>query len=276
MSAAGVAIGALLVSFSFPPAVILAALAAFLITAAGNVINDVIDVEADKINRPKRPIPSGKISKPEGAAIATILFTLGLALSALTANIACLAIALFNSALLVSYSATLQNKVFVGNAAVAFLAGSTFLFGGAAAGNIALPLFLALLSGLATLSREIVKDMEDVEGDRKSFMKRLGKHRKTAGERFSADASGVKLKYSEQHAVVAACITIWLAVAVSAIPYALSLLGTAYVLILVPTDLILLYSTVMLLRKRNFGRVSTFIKYGMAAGLLAFLLGSAL
>ena len=34
-----------------------------LSAAASNVINDVFDIEIDTINRPNRPIPSGKIKK---------------------------------------------------------------------------------------------------------------------------------------------------------------------------------------------------------------------
>jgi geranylgeranylglycerol-phosphate geranylgeranyltransferase len=34
-----------------------------LIDAGGNIINDFFDVEIDKINKPKRPIPSGLISR---------------------------------------------------------------------------------------------------------------------------------------------------------------------------------------------------------------------
>lgn len=275
MSAASVAIGALLVTFSFSQPVLLAVIAGAIITAAGNSVNDVIDVEADKTNRPKRPVPSGRMTRKQASVLTALLFAAGIALSALTGSILCLAIAAFNSVLLVAYSATLQNKLFVGNAAVAYLAASTFLFGGAAAGNLALPLILALLSGLATLAREIVKDLEDTKGDMKSFTRRMKRRGRAAGERFSAGASGARLRYSERHAVLAACVSIWIAVAVSAVPFALGLLGPVYVLLLVPTDIVLLYSTAVLLGERDYGRVRTLIKYGMAAGLLAFLLGSA-
>jgi len=41
---------------------LLLAVVVVLVTAAGNVINDVYDIEIDRINRPERPIPSGEIS----------------------------------------------------------------------------------------------------------------------------------------------------------------------------------------------------------------------
>lgn len=40
----------------------LGSFAGALISGAGMVINDYFDVEIDKINRPQRPLPSGKIS----------------------------------------------------------------------------------------------------------------------------------------------------------------------------------------------------------------------
>jgi geranylgeranylglycerol-phosphate geranylgeranyltransferase len=43
--------------------ILLAAVCAALVTAAGNVINDIWDYEADLINKPERPIPSGIITK---------------------------------------------------------------------------------------------------------------------------------------------------------------------------------------------------------------------
>lgn len=280
MSAASVAIGAVLVSLSFTPAVLLAVIAAFLITAAGNSVNDALDVEADRVNRPKRPIPSGRISRTQAAALTSVLFAAGIVLAALTGSVLCLAIASLNSALLVLYSASLQNKVFLGNVAVAYLACSTFLFGGAAAGNIALPVLLMLLSGLATFAREIVKDLEDVEGDRKSFLRRMksmgkkGAKAKALGERFSIGKSGARLRYNPSHASFLACASIIAAAAMSAVPYLMGLLGPVYLALLIPTDGILLYAAFLAASRKDYGKASTAIKWGMAMGLLAFLLGS--
>ncbi|MCK5032602.1 MAG: UbiA family prenyltransferase, partial [Calditrichia bacterium] len=45
--------------------VFLAALSASLITVGANVINDYFDIEIDRINKPKRLLPSGQISKKQ-------------------------------------------------------------------------------------------------------------------------------------------------------------------------------------------------------------------
>jgi geranylgeranylglycerol-phosphate geranylgeranyltransferase len=79
----------------------------------------------------------------------------------------CLFIAVINVLILVLYAAKLKSLPVVGNAAVAYLAASIFLFGGAFAGMDALVLMipLAAITFLATMVREILKDAEDVEGD---------------------------------------------------------------------------------------------------------------
>lgn len=46
--------------------IILAIITVFFETAAGNVINDCFDYDIDLINKPERPIPSGRISLRKG------------------------------------------------------------------------------------------------------------------------------------------------------------------------------------------------------------------
>jgi geranylgeranylglycerol-phosphate geranylgeranyltransferase len=140
-----------------------------LITAAGNVINDYFDVEIDRVNRPDRPIPSGQVSRPAARAYATTLFLAGILICLLT-NTLCIAIAVFNSLLLIAYAAKLKRTPLLGNIAVSFLAGSMFLFGGALGGLPGLyhVLPFAVMTFFAMLARELVKDAEDIEGDRAS------------------------------------------------------------------------------------------------------------
>lgn len=45
-----------------------------LLNAASNVLNQVYDLDIDKVNKANRPIPSGKVSVNEGKAIAWILY----------------------------------------------------------------------------------------------------------------------------------------------------------------------------------------------------------
>jgi geranylgeranylglycerol-phosphate geranylgeranyltransferase len=137
-----------------------------LITAAGNVINDYFDAEIDAVNRPDRPIPTGTVSRIAARCFAVTLFLAGILVSLLT-NPLCIAIAVFNCLLLVIYAARLKSTPFFGNAAVSYLAASMFLFGGALNGweGLVHVLPVALITFFGMLSRELVKDAEDIEGD---------------------------------------------------------------------------------------------------------------
>lgn len=148
------------------PSAVLLFIIVTLITAAGNVINDYFDEEIDRINRPERPIPSGIISPMAARCFAITLFLAGILVAFFT-PLLCLTIVVINSVILFLYAAKLKGMPVVGNAAVAYLASSIFLFGGAFAGWDALVLMipLAAITFLATMVREILKDAEDVEGD---------------------------------------------------------------------------------------------------------------
>ncbi|MCW9094558.1 MAG: UbiA family prenyltransferase, partial [Ignavibacteriaceae bacterium] len=58
--------------------VLLAAVSAALTAASGNVLNDIIDIDIDKINRPNRPLPSGKINITEAYLLISVLILLSL------------------------------------------------------------------------------------------------------------------------------------------------------------------------------------------------------
>ena len=57
--------------------IILAMMAVFFETAAGNVINDYYDYKIDLVNKPDRPLPSGRISLKNGKYYAYFLFLAG-------------------------------------------------------------------------------------------------------------------------------------------------------------------------------------------------------
>ncbi|MBN1431482.1 MAG: geranylgeranylglycerol-phosphate geranylgeranyltransferase [Methanomicrobiaceae archaeon] len=172
-----IAAGAPLISSeAAPPLYIYPALilAVALITAAGNVINDYFDRDIDAVNRPDRPIPSGDISPNAALLFSMILFLTGL-VSCLFTNVLCMAIAVLNSALLVLYAMKLKGLPLSGNVAVSYLTASIFLFGGAVYGFSGLwqNIYVAIIVFLAIFAREILKDAEDIEGDREGGAKTL-------------------------------------------------------------------------------------------------------
>lgn len=144
--------------------VFMAAITVFLITASTNAWNDYIDIEIDRVNKPRRPLPSGLVS-PRGALVFSIAgSTISLVVAAFINQPAFL-IALGSNILLYLYSWKLKCTVLFGNAAVATVIALCFIFGGVAAGNIQPVLLLAVTVFFAMLGREILKTMADYKGD---------------------------------------------------------------------------------------------------------------
>src|SRR5512136_2649802 len=92
----------------------------FTITAGGNVFNDLRDLEIDRINRPLRPLPSGKVTPRAAGVLAAALFSAGLILT-LPAGLPCVVIAVANSLLLILYARSLKGTALWGNVAVSYL-----------------------------------------------------------------------------------------------------------------------------------------------------------
>ncbi len=248
----------------------------FLITGAGNAINDYIDIEADRINKPKRPIPSGRVSSRSTLWFSALLFAAGIIFSGFLPWFA-VALALFNSSVLIIYSYCLQNKILLGNISVGYLVGSTFLFGGAALGNLYLPFLLMLLAMFSTISREVVKDLEDLEGDRKSFFKRMASEaKKVVAERFGIKERETEMKITKRRAKAIAVASMLATLVVSPLPYLLGILGLPYLVMLIPTAMVFLLSiavTAGASTRKGFVKASRFVKLGMNMGLLAFIVG---
>ncbi len=141
-----------------------AAAAAALITAGGNAINDLFDIDIDRINRPERPLASGRLSRNQVTAFYAGTTLAGLALSA-SINMWTLLIAAFAAVLVFLYSFKFKRKILTGNLVVAAVTGLAFIYGGAAVADIRDVYPAAIFAFLTNLIREIIKDAEDVRGD---------------------------------------------------------------------------------------------------------------
>ncbi len=143
----------------------LAAVSAGLICAGANVINDYYDVDIDRINRPGRPLVTGIINKKQALAYWALLSLIGVFLNAFI-HIVCLSIAAGTVGILWIYSRWLKQTTLWGNLTVSAVTGLTFLYAGAAVGIWQPVVLPALFAFLIHLAREILKDIEDVPGDR--------------------------------------------------------------------------------------------------------------
>jgi geranylgeranylglycerol-phosphate geranylgeranyltransferase len=223
-------------------------------TGAGNAVNDYFDRDIDRINRPNRPIPRGAVAPREALAFSVALF-LGAVGAALLLPLPAVAIAVVNLLALVAYTEYFKGLPGVGNVVVAYLTGSTFLFGGAAVGRLRAPAVVVLfaLSALATLTREIVKDVEDVDGDREEGLRTL------------------PIVVGESAALRVSALVMLVAVVASALPYVRGTFGLAYVALVVPADLLMLQAT-----RRAFddpGSSQRDLKLGMFVAAAAFVAG---
>ena len=242
------------------PGVLLLFVVVTLITAAGNVINDYFDVEIDRVNRPDRPIPSGQVILPAARAYALVLFVTGIFVCFFT-NELCIAIAVFNSLLLIAYAARLKRTPLFGNITVSFLAASMFLFGGALNGLPGLfhVLPFAVMTFFAMLARELVKDGEDVEGDKAS------------------GAVTIPIRYGIKATMILALFCAVLGVVASLAPYLWW--GFWYIIGILPVDGIILYACIKAVRCTTPSDVkasgaSTLLKAGMFASLVIFTLSA--
>ncbi|MDI6888431.1 MAG: geranylgeranylglycerol-phosphate geranylgeranyltransferase [Methanocellales archaeon] len=225
----------------------------FVVTAGGNAINDFCDAKIDAINKPHRPIPSGRISPRSAFALAISLFGIGIVLSYFI-NPICFLIAAANSLLLMGYAYKLKRTVLWGNVSIGYLTGSTFLFGGAAVNKIVITFILFLLAMLATVGREIVKDIEDIKGDKKEGLTTL------------PISAGVK-----KSAIIASAFVI-MAVILSPLPIVLSNFGISYLATVTLADVILLLGITII--EKYPARSSSLLKGGMMVALLAFIVGA--
>jgi geranylgeranylglycerol-phosphate geranylgeranyltransferase len=249
----GILVSKTTLSFEVIGPCVLVFVAVFLVAAGGNVINDYFDVAIDQVNKPHRALPSGRITQRDALLYAITLMLFGVAV-ALFINPICLGLAAFNAALLVLYSWKLKRSALVGNLLVGYLTGSVFLFGGIAVFSVFLPGMLFLSAMLAITSREIVKDVEDLPGDTR------------------AGASTLPIRYGVAPSLAVATFFMLAAVAISPLPYIISILGPAYLGIIVVADFILLYG--LFLSWSAPSRASAIIKYGMLIVLLAYIIGA--
>jgi len=235
------------------PYLMLAAVA--FATAAGNTINDIYDVDIDRVNKPRRPLPAGSLSVR--VAVGLYIFCIAAAVCLLPFLPA--AAALWIAAwvvLLHLYSWRLKRMYLAGNILVALVAGSGFLLGAFAGGDTMAGLIPAIFTFFFVMGREIVKDTDDLEGDRacKAMTFPVKSGRKTA---------------------LGTALVIFLSLCVSLpLPSYVGFYRMAYgFIMLLAVVPVLLLSIWIILKDRPLGLVSTLLKVGMFFGCAAFYFG---
>ena len=141
-----------------------------MLVGGGNALNDYNDRESDKENHPNRPIPAGLINAEDALTYSRILLAGGLMIVLFgLANKLPFVIALIGTVTLISYENQLKALGLSGNIAVGFMSGAVFLYAGMVVNDPGPTLWMFGLAFLATVSREIIKDIQDLEGDTDRF-----------------------------------------------------------------------------------------------------------
>ncbi|PHR12764.1 MAG: prenyltransferase [Aequorivita sp.] len=166
-------------------------IATLCIAAAGNIINDIYDVEIDKINKPSKVLIGKKISERNSNQLFIILNIIGVGIGFYLSNVigkpgfAALFIGI--SALLYLYASYLKGMLLIGNLLVSALVAMSLIIvalfdllpiitpqnqaGQSAVFKILL--HYALFAFFINFIREIVKDLQDINGDKKAGMNTL-------------------------------------------------------------------------------------------------------
>lgn len=232
-------------------------LVGFILVAGSMAINDILDKEIDAINNPSRPIPSGRVSETEASVFAGITLITGLSLAFVLSTLNFL-IAIMAVSLMLYYNRFGKKTGLPGNVAVSVNLAIPFIFGGAVGGVNATLWIFALLAFLAGMGREIIKGIADMEGDSRR------------GVRTLAVTRGLPI------ASKTGAFFFLVAVLLSAVPIAFSMVSWLYVPIVLVCDLGFLYSAYSIVKDsslKNAFRTKNHALVWMLLGLVAFIAG---
>ena len=258
-----VLVAEVIASAGIPPlntALILSLLVPVFSEMGSFALNDYLDIKTDKLNRKMdRPLVKGTITPGFAKWFSCACLLLSVVL-AYFINMPAFIIALIFNALAVIYDWKLKDTPLLGNAYIALTMAIQFIFGSyvisPALGS--LNLTLALLGFVAGLAREIVKSVQDVEGDVKARSSR------TLPVVIGKDAS-----------LGLALVLYFIFIPLSALPFANGLLNGAIPLALVAlADCMILLSCHGLVMRRDFGFARNATLAAFALGMLGFLLAA--
>lgn len=239
---------------SFPPHLILAGMVGFLICAFGNVVNDIYDIEIDRINNPQRPLPSGRVDKKNVIFLALLFFIIPLVIS-IGFGIGAFLLILGALILLFFYASHIKKTAW-SNFLIALISGLSFVLGGLVTKNFAC-IFPFLFSFFIHLPREIIKDVIDIEGD------------KSVGVTSLPIVVGVKQSFN-MSALLLGILCIMLP-----LPFILNVLNVIYMLLLLLFAYpIIIYTILRLLkfpREAELVKLSNLLKIAMVVGLVAMI-----
>ena len=162
--------------------VVWGALMAAMLNAASNAINQIYDLEIDRVNKPKRPLCTGALTIGQAWGFTIFSFVVAWVLAWLADPIGrheCFWIVLFTSVLVWAYSApplrTKRHGIWA-NVTIAIPRGMLLKVAGWSTVKTVMgvePWFIGAIFGLFLLGAASTKDFADIEGDRKGGCRTL-------------------------------------------------------------------------------------------------------
>ena len=150
----------------------LAVLAAAVLNAASNGLNQVCDLENDRINKPHRPLPTGKMTLRQAWTFIVLGYLAALAMVA-AVNVETFAIYLTAALATIAYSAPpirLKRHPVGSNLIIALIRGELLKVAGWAAVATVMqslePWYIGFIYFVFLLGATTTKDFADIEGDR--------------------------------------------------------------------------------------------------------------
>jgi len=170
------------------PEVALATLSVLFFMAAGNALNDLSDVEIDRVAHPDRPLANQTITIPEAKMLIGFLSMMSLASlmacaylmddgQEYTVGIYALAVLLM---LTYDHGPRTKQEGLIGNISISFLVAAVVLYGASSIEGLSVALcwYVAGVVFFVNLAREIIKDCQDMEADsgsRETLPMKIGK-----------------------------------------------------------------------------------------------------
>ena len=170
------------------PEVAFATLSVLFFMAAGNTLNDLSDVEIDRVAHPDRPLANEIITIGEAKALIGLLSMMSLASliacaylmhggQEYTVGIYALAVLLM---LTYDHGPRTKQRGLIGNVSISFLVAAVVLYGASSIEGLgaALCWYVAGVVFFVNLAREIIKDCQDMEADsgsRETLPMKIGK-----------------------------------------------------------------------------------------------------
>jgi geranylgeranylglycerol-phosphate geranylgeranyltransferase len=235
--------------------ILIAALAAAMITGGGNALNRISDLEIERANKREGTAASPKFSRRRARILYSIATAASLMISA-AINFYSFLLVLIGSILILAYTFRLKRMVFFGNFTVALVTGLTFIYAGTSVGDFKDVYPAAIFTFFVNLIREIVKDARDFDVDK------------------SAGVETMAIRYGTN---VSAYLSISLTVLLLFMAWGAYRLGILPIQFLTVCGLTIfpigVYITYILISRRGFSEACFGYKLMMIFGLVALVVG---